>query len=147
MKLSLRLIASLVISISLVTFIVARSQVRSEKLALRADLARRAEILTESLQEAVEPVLLRGPQSQLQRMVDRFGDREHLAGVAVYDPQGKVLAASARIEQRAVTPPEAFSKSVSEDQGIGGVARYGQSTMYVADAQRNGISGRAGHFQ
>jgi len=97
MKLSLRLIACLVISISLVTFIVARSQVRSEKLALRSDLARSAEILTESLQEAVEPVLLRGPQSQLQRMVDRFGDREHLAGVAIYDSQGKVLAASTRL--------------------------------------------------
>ena len=131
MKLSLRLIASLVVTISLVTFIVARTQVRSEKLALRADLARRAEILTESLQEAVEPALLRGSQSQLQRMVDRFGDREHLAGVAIYDPHGKVLAVSAKIEQRAGNPPEIFSKVIVEDQGMGEGAKYGQSAMYV----------------
>ena len=60
MKLSLRLIAALVVSISLVTFFVARNQVRAEKKGLRADLARRGEILTESLQETVEPVLQRG---------------------------------------------------------------------------------------
>jgi hypothetical protein len=61
MKLSLRLIPILAIAITLVTFVVARNQVRSEKRGLRADLERRAEILAESLQETVEPVLQRGP--------------------------------------------------------------------------------------
>src|ERR1700722_14550818 len=97
MKLSLRLIASLVVSISLVTFIVARSQVRAEKSGLRTDLARRAEILTESLQETTEPVLVKGAVVQLRRIVERFGDREHLAGVAIYDQQGKLLAGSAKL--------------------------------------------------
>ncbi len=131
MKLSLHLIASLVVSISLVTFLVARAQVRSEKVGLRADLARRAEILTESLQEVIEPILQRGSASQLQHMVERFGDREHLAGVAVYDAAGNVLAASTKVEQHAVPPPEAFAKSKSEDQGVGGFATLGQSRMYV----------------
>ena len=91
MKLSLRLIASLVFSISLLTFLVARNQVRSQKSGMRGDLARRAEVLTESLQETVEPVLQKGP-TQLRRIVERFGDRQHLAGVAIYDPDGKLLA-------------------------------------------------------
>ena len=60
MKLSFRLIPVLAIAITLVTFIVARGQVRSEKRALRADLERRAQILTESLQETVEPLLQSG---------------------------------------------------------------------------------------
>src|SRR5256885_16233277 len=106
MKLSLRLIVSLVFSISLVTFVVARNQVHSEQDSLRSDLARRGEILTESLQETVEPVLQKNSTGQLRRIVDRFGDREHLAGVAIYDPAGKVLAASTKIAHTAEVPPK-----------------------------------------
>src|SRR5580704_1790664 len=131
MKLSLRLIVSLVFSISLVTFVVASAQVRSEKLRLRTELARRAEVLTESLQEAFEPVMQRGSESQIQHFVSRFGDREHLAGVAVYDASGKLLAASTKIEDRAANPPDAFAKSIASGQGVGEFATVGQSSMYV----------------
>ena len=75
MKLSFRLIPVLAIAITLVTFIVARNQVRSEKRALRADLERRAQILTESLQETVEPFLQTGATSRLRRIAERFGFR------------------------------------------------------------------------
>src|SRR5579863_2813528 len=131
MKLSLRLIACLVVSISLGTFVVARSQVRSEKLGLRTDLARRAEILTESLQENVEPVLQQGDRRQLHKIVGRFGDREHLAGVAVYDGDAKLLAASAQLGPHAQFPPNVFTESKNNDKGAGGFAQVGDATMYV----------------
>jgi alpha,alpha-trehalose-phosphate synthase [UDP-forming] len=131
MKLSLRLIASLVISISLVTFVVARNQVRAEVSALRADLARRGEILTESLQETVEPVLQKGSVNQLRRIVERFGDREHLAGVAVYDPDGKILAASAKLGHNADTPPAVFAACKASDTGSGGFTNFGTAPMYA----------------
>ena len=127
MKLSLRLIAALVVSISLVTFFVARNQVRSEKKGLRADLARRGEILTESLQETVEPVLQRGSENQLHRIVERFGDREHLAGVAIYDPNGKLLAASDRLGTNADVPPRVFDECKASDTGAGGFTDFPKS--------------------
>src|SRR5262245_19793145 len=99
MKLSFRLIPVLAIAIALVTFIVAAIQVRSEKRACRADLERRAQILTESLQETVEPVLQQnGATVRLRRIVERFGDREHLIGVAVYAVDGKQLAMSPKLD-------------------------------------------------
>ena len=131
MKLSLRLIASLVVSISLVTFVMARNQVRAEKSGLRTDLARRAEILTESLQETTEPVLVRGAVVQLRRIVERFGDREHLAGVAVYDPQGKLLAGSAKLGGSADVPPKVFDNCKASDIGVGGFATIASSPMYT----------------
>ncbi len=131
MRLSLRLIVCLVVSISLVTFVVARSQVRSEKHGLRADLARRAEILTDSLQETVEPILLDGHRNQLQRIVERFGDREHLAGVAVYDRDARVLAVSTQIAKHAQFPPNVYTDSKTNDRGVGGFAQVGDKTMYV----------------
>ena len=111
MKLSFRLIPVLAIAITLVTFIVARNQVRSEKRALRADLERRAQILTESLQETVEPALQSGPISRLRRIVERFGNREHLVGVAVYGADGKELAMSPKLAPALKAPPGVFARS------------------------------------
>ncbi len=131
MKLSLRLIQVLAIAITIVTFIVARNQVRSEKRGLRADLERRAEILAESLQETVEPVLQRGSTSQLRRIVERFGNREHLAGVAIYDADGNVMAVSSKLNSYAENSPAIFAKSEEEDRGTGDYEKIGMSTMYL----------------
>ena len=107
MRLSLRLISCLVFSVCVVTFVVARNQVRAEQSGLRADIARRGEILTESLQETIESALQKPSTSQLRRIVDRFDDRQHLAGVAVYDYIGTLLAASDKLGHRADAPPPA----------------------------------------
>jgi trehalose-6-phosphate synthase len=131
MKLSLRLIPILVIASSVVTFTVARNQVNSAKQGLRADLERRAEILAESLQMTVEPVLQRGSVSELGQLVDRFGNREHLAGVAIYDIDGSVTAASYKVDSYAKTAPAIIAKSKEENRGIGTYEKIGQSTMYL----------------
>ncbi|MBZ5698706.1 MAG: trehalose-6-phosphate synthase [Acidobacteriia bacterium] len=131
MKLTLRLIPILAVAITIVTFIVAQNQVRSEKRGLRADLERRAEILAESLQETVEPVLQWGSVDQLQRIVERFGSRERLAGVAVYNEKGKVLAVSSKLGSHANNPPSVFTQIKEQDQGIGAYEQIAQSTMYI----------------
>ncbi|MGB9009154.1 MAG: trehalose-6-phosphate synthase [Candidatus Acidiferrales bacterium] len=141
MKLSLRLIAALVVSISLVTFFVARNQVRAEKKGLRADLARRGEILTESLQETVEPVLQRGSDYQLRKIVERFGDREHLAGVAIYDPNGKLLAASDRLGRNADVPPKVFDECKAADTGAGGFTDFPKLPVYAYAMPLHRVSG------
>src|SRR5215469_11822764 len=119
MKLSYRLIPVLAIAITLVTFIVARNQVRSEKRGLHADLERRAEILAESLQETVEPVLQSGATRQLRRIVGRFGNREHLVGLAIYAANGKELAMSPKLDPALETPPDVFTRSEQQNTGTG----------------------------
>src|SRR5271169_4124754 len=131
MKLSLRLIPILAIAITLVTFVVARNQVRSEKRGLQADLERRAEILAESLQETVEPVLQRGATGQLRRIVDRFGNREHLVGIAIYDNDGKDLAMSPKLDASLETPPDVFTQSEEQNHGAGSYEPIGRMMMYV----------------
>jgi trehalose 6-phosphate synthase len=131
MKLSLRLILSLVVCISVVTFVVARSQVRDEKSGLRADLARRAETLTDSLQETVEPALLRGSHPRLQQIVDRFGSREHLIGIAIYDRDQNPLAISSRLGGDGKIPPDMFTQCETNDRGIGRLIGSGSSATYI----------------
>ena len=118
MRLSFRLILFLVVGITLVTFLVARNQVRSEKRGLRADLERRASILAESLQEIIEPALEKGSPDQLRRIVDRFGNRERLAGVAVYDAKGNLVAQSSSLAARFNPPAPPLEKISSSDDGV-----------------------------
>ena len=100
MNLSLRLTLPLIVGISLVTFVLSRYQVRDEERGLRTDLERRAEVLADSLQEIVPPLNGRNPARQLQLFVERFGNRERLAGAAVYNDQGETLAISSNFKKR-----------------------------------------------
>src|SRR5271155_565330 len=90
--LSVRLIISLIVGITLVSLGFSYYEVVREKGVLRSDLDRRAEVLGESVAGNVEKSWEGGSERGLQRLVQRFGNREHLLGVAVYDRQGKVIA-------------------------------------------------------
>ena len=146
MRLSLRLILSLVIGISLVTFIISRNQVRSEKRGLRTDLERRAEILAESLGEIVEPAVERGSHIQLRRIVDRFEDRQRLAGVIVYDPDGRILAESTSLSDRITPPPVPLEAVKAQPDGVSKFLTLGDRPMnayylgmYDDDAKMRGV--------
>jgi trehalose-6-phosphate synthase len=148
-RLSLRLILFLVIGITLVTFVVSRNEVRAQKRGLRADLERRAEILAESLQEIVEPALARGSHEQLRRIVERFGNRERLSGVVVYDPSGRVLAESSNLSSQTLPPAVPIERLKSGDQGVGEFLRVGGQPMhayYLALHDDDTISGVLGIF-
>src|SRR5689334_11635811 len=131
MKLSFRLIPVLAIAIALVTFVVAGNQVRSEKRALRADLERRAQLLTESLQETVEPVLQSGATGRLRRIVERFGNREHLVGVAVYAADGTELAMSPKLDKALKAPPGVFARIKQQDSAADSYEPVGEVMMHL----------------
>ena len=76
MRITLRLIVSLVVVVTLVVALSTFIQVRQEKVQLTEELGRRSGILAESLQETVEPLVGKGPSKKLQRIVDKFGNRE-----------------------------------------------------------------------
>src|SRR5215510_8837777 len=94
MRTTLKIVLPLIVSVAIVSLLFAGYQVRSERRILRNDLSRRAEILAESLQESVERVLDRGQEKSLQRLVERYGQREHLKGIAIYEASGRTLAIS-----------------------------------------------------
>jgi trehalose-6-phosphate synthase/uncharacterized membrane protein affecting hemolysin expression len=113
-----RLIISLIISITLVAFLFAYFQVRSEKRVLRNDLERRAEVLGESLLESVEPLLESQSWSDLQRLLNRFDNREGLTGVAVYGKEGQQIASASVVQVRFDTAPPAIRMAITQDKGI-----------------------------
>ncbi|MEO5656111.1 MAG: trehalose-6-phosphate synthase [Nitrospiria bacterium] len=113
MKISLRLILALLIGLSLLIGLFTFSQARKEELRLTDDLTRRAQLLAESLQEAVAPALVAQRRTALTRMVTKFGNRERLAGIAVFDPAGVLVAATPNLDapNELVAVPEGLGKA------------------------------------
>ena len=131
MRMSLRLIVSLIVGISLVTSVFAFYQVRAAKQALRNDLGRRAEILAESLAESVEAYLQGKSSKNLPRIVERFGNRQRLVGVAVYDDKGTPLAITSGLQARLTSPPAVVSKAIARREGQGEFSSLGSVPMHV----------------
>ena len=123
MRTALKMVLPLIVSVAMVSGLFAWYQVRTEKRILRSDLSRRAEILGEALQESVEPLLDHAPDKNLQRLVDRFGEREHLKGVAVYDTAGSVLAITPGIAKEFGTWPETVKIATGKDKEQGEFVR------------------------
>src|SRR5712691_6603794 len=119
MRTTLKIVLPLIVSVSAVSLLFAAYQVRTEKRILRSDLSRRAEILGESLQESIEPLLDRAPDRSLQRLVERFGQREHLKGVAAYSDAGTPLAITSGLAPVFRLRPTAAARAEQEDAGVG----------------------------
>jgi uncharacterized membrane protein affecting hemolysin expression len=96
--LSLRLIVSPILAIALVSLFFSVHQVRAQRNSLRHDLEKRAEAVAESLQGNVESLLDSKSPRDIQRVVQRFENRERVAGVAVYDNRGGLMAMSSEIQ-------------------------------------------------
>ena len=147
MRLSLRLVISLVVGMAIVTFLIARSQVRSVKLGMRTDLQRRAEVLAESLQEIVEPALQKRPREQrdeLRHIVERFGNRQQLAGLIVYDDDGTILAESPSIVSHFIPPALPLQRVKADVAGISQTIRIdGRETeaYYLPLFNESGMNG------
>jgi trehalose 6-phosphate synthase len=98
MKITIRLVVSLVLVVALVAAGFSFYQVREERARLTSDLERRSIILAESIQESVIPLVTSDSSSKLNLLVQRFGNRERFHGIAVHDAHGQLLASTAGLE-------------------------------------------------
>ncbi|MFA4829252.1 MAG: trehalose-6-phosphate synthase [Thermodesulfovibrionales bacterium] len=131
MKITIRLIVSLIFVIALVAVVFSFYQVRTEKARLASELERRAIILAESLQESVIPLMQANSLPRLNRLVERFGNRERLKGVAVFDKQGNALASTPELKPKISQPfPQAVS-SITENRPIEGFMDINDKKTYI----------------
>lgn len=119
MRTTLKIVLPLIVSVGSVSLVFAGYQVRNQRRDLRNDLARRAEILADSLQESVERELGRTQEHGLHRFVERYGQREHLKGIAIYDTAGHLLAVTPGLEPALPLHPDATTKAIQSDKGVG----------------------------
>ncbi len=158
--LSVRLIVSLIVGITLVSSGFSYYEVLAEKRALRADVERRDEVLAESLASNVAalwdpatdtvrstslaPVTSKEPpraskrlqeegpnKVSLQQLVQRFGNREHLLGVAVYDRQGGVVAITPGLADAISPSPPGITKAVAQEREESSFVKLGRVPVHI----------------
>ena len=143
MRTTLKIALPLIISVAVVSLLFAAYQVRTERRNLRNDLSRRSEILAESLQETIEPLFERSaqtPDKAMQRIVERFGQREHLRGVAVYPPEGNALAVTPGLSPMFRMTPDLAKQAIKINTGIGTFMIVSDTTLniYALPLHRDG---------
>jgi trehalose 6-phosphate synthase len=113
---------SLILGVTLVSLFSTYYEVRTEKQGLRNELERRAEVLGESLVGNIEPQLDKGSLRELKRVVERFSNREHLAGVAVFNTKLEPIAESSGLTQdlqaRSIAVPEVIVQNKKQSQFV-----------------------------
>src|SRR3989338_5560123 len=107
MKITLRLIISLIIVAASVAALFSFLQARTEKKRLIDELERKNIVLSESLKESVQLILKSGDRSKLTKLVDRFGNRERLLGVIIFNAESQILSQTSGL-------PESLKQSSPE---------------------------------
>lgn len=131
MRITLRLVLAIVTTVSVIVVAFTLLQVRQERQRQMGDLERRTALLAESLGETVEPLVGQGHSARLQRIVEKFGNRERLAGVAVYDTKGLPLAVTQTLVAHVATAPKSVIEAIAADRETGDVITIGDKLMYV----------------
>src|SRR4030042_4657598 len=131
LRINLRIILSIVVVISVLVFLFTLMQVRQEKERLTIDLERRSSLLGESLKETIEPLLERGKPERLQKIGEKLGNRERLAGVAVYDVKDKLIAATPSLSPHLSIAPKFVTNVLNSDQESGYFFNLAGKAMYL----------------
>jgi trehalose-6-phosphate synthase len=131
LRINLRIILSIVIVVSVLVLLFTLMQVRQEKERLTIDLQRRSSLLGESLKETIEPLLEKGRPERLQKIVEKFGNRERLAGVAVYNVKDVLIAATPPLSAHLSATPKFVTNAMNSDIEGGAFSRLGGREMYL----------------
>jgi trehalose-6-phosphate synthase len=139
--LSLRLIVALVLGVTLVSFASSWYQVQAEKEALRTDLQKKAETFSLSLAGIAEYHLQSGDVSGLARIIQRFGDSDHLAGIGIYDKSFFPLTQTAQLPSLIDSAPAVFTSALAHNQPQSNYVRLHRSRLYLFAVPLHAING------
>ncbi len=129
--LSVRLIVSLIVGVMLVSLCSSEYEVWAGKRSLRRDLQRRSEVLAESLAGSVERDIERGTVQTLRKTVQRFANRENLMGMAVYDPEGHIIAITNDLAPKMATAPPVVLDTLKENKEADAFQRLADEPVHI----------------
>ena len=141
MRITRRLIVSLVVVVAAVASLAAYFDIHREKKRQEQELERRASVIGESLEQTIENVLEKGQSRNLDPLVERLGNRERLAGLAVYDAQGTLLSVTASLASSLASIPARVSEALENGINSGGFETVGARHMHV-HARRLRVHGK-----
>jgi len=128
MHIGLRLLIALFLVLGAVSLWFSYREIRNAKQELRAELQNRAAAAAETLQGLAED---RPSHTKLQAAIEQLSKRQQLRAAAVYDGQGKVVAASPAINDDLREEPPQAAEAVKSGIGVGAFVQLGGHPVYV----------------
>jgi len=104
MRVTTRLVVSIVLAATFVSAGWTWFQARRERAQLLNELDHRGSLLAEGLREAAEPLAKRADAKALSRLAEKFGHRDRLRGVSLNAPDGTTLVATAGLPPASPPP-------------------------------------------
>ncbi|MES3032221.1 MAG: hypothetical protein V4699_03200, partial [Patescibacteria group bacterium] len=149
MKYIFTIIGSVVVTVTIVAFFFNLNQVNKEQVTLTTNLEQRAILLADSLKETVEPSYVNSSgdplKTSLQRTVDKFANRERLAGIALYDNKSILLATSAGLPKAIINNQKSISDAMDSNTSRSDFFDAEGETRYVfVDPLHNDIGSVVG---
>ena len=117
MRLTLRLSVALISSVAAVSLLIAFLQTRADTRDAVSDLDHHGLVLADSLTKSAEQLVGAHSYKDLQRLVDRFADREHIAGIAVYGGAGEILATTSGLLSELGRQPDNMKQLLETGNG------------------------------
>lgn len=131
MKITLRLIVSIIIAVAIVASVSSYFSVKSEKERLGGSLEHRAWLVAESLKESVSMLLAQGPSKRLDKLVEKISTSEQVFGVVIYDPSGNVVAVSTLLSEKLPPKLDIIFEQFEGNAGKGVYENVSAMPMYM----------------
>jgi trehalose 6-phosphate synthase len=125
------LIAGVILVVILAVLGFTIKQINDEKASATADLEYRTKLLADSLKEAVEPYYAGNSTSALQKIVDKYANKEHVVGLSVYDSKGAVVAASADLPKMLLSTTTTVTNAMDTDKPASEFVKDNGKSLYV----------------
>ena len=116
MKITIRLILSLVAMMTVVVVVFTALEYRQEKRQMLEEMGHRSGVLAASLEESISPLLPAKEGKGLTRLVEKFGNREKLVGIALYDGQRRTVAITKGLTVWLADPPPQLQVALTEEE-------------------------------
>jgi trehalose-6-phosphate synthase len=113
-----RLILALIVGVTLVSVASTYFDVLAHKLALRQELERRTAILGDALAPQVEPVTAANRVDQISAAVERLHATDADLALAVFSPEGRLLASAGPADLIRALPPAVVKKAAGRGDKV-----------------------------
>lgn len=131
MKRIISVILILFASLSLVSIALTYIQVDKESLRLENDIKYRSSQLAEGLRESVEPNFVNKSDVYLQDLVERYTNKNRIAGLAVVDSRGKQTALSSSLPKEMIPLEQIAINVMDSDKANGNFVKIDNKKMYA----------------
>ncbi len=99
---------------------------------MTSDIQYRSSLLAKSLKESVEPNFINNSDAYLQSIVEKFVDKQRIAGLAVVNNTGKVIVASSSLSPNLLQSQQTLIANVMDaDVGNGAFTTFANKKMYI----------------